>query len=58
MTEKLTKAFPRKSMTPAIPGDLFSQGICIHAAHSSIESRNHLQQARDSTEKAQMLLTS
>ena len=39
MTEKLTKAFPRKSMTPAIPGDLLSQGICIHATHSSKESR-------------------
>ena len=36
--EKLTKAFPVKSMTPAIPGDL-SQGICICATHSSKESR-------------------
>ena len=36
--EKLTKAFPRKPMTPAIPGDL-SQGICISATHSSKQSR-------------------
>ena len=50
--EKLTKA--RKSMTPAIPGDL-SQGICICATHSCKESRNHLKQA---PEKARMLLTS
>ena len=55
--EKLTKAFPRKSMTPSIPGDL-SQGICICATHICQESRNQLQQARDSTEKARMLLTS
>ena len=55
--EKLTKAFPVKSMTPAIPGDL-SQGICICATHSCQESRNYLQQARDSTEKARMLLSS
>ena len=45
-------------MTPASPGDVLDQGICIHATHSSKESRNHLQQARDSTEKARMLLTS
>ena len=55
--EKLTKAFPKKSMIPAIPGDL-SQGICICATHICQESRNQLQQAWDSTEKARMLLTS
>ena len=43
-------------MTPAIPGDLVSLGICIHAAHSSRVKKNHIQQAQDSTEKAQMLL--
>ena len=39
ITGKLTKDFLRKSMTPASPGDVLYQGICISATHSSKESR-------------------